>query len=522
MSFARTFLAALAAGLVALALACATHGLSPSLINPDEGGHYVNALFLGDWLRAGAPLSMAHAEDYYAHYPRLSIGHWPPGWYLAEAPAFALLRPSPLAALTASAFIAGLPAIVILWGLAREGAPRLGVALAAVYLLLPTVVDAARHILVDQPATLVIGLAAIAWHAATERPTLWRFLVFAALAAFAPLVKGNGALVALVPALDILFNNRWYLLRRPGLWIAALAAIAVVAPWYWISFRISAGGFNHAPGLAYAAEALVFNLAAIRDNIGIPGLLLATLGLAANRRSEIARLAAAVILATLLFQSAVPVALEPRYVAPLLPWTVILIGLGLSILWHWRVWTRPIAALIAAATLISAGLALASLPPKTDIGAPALAAAMAGRGGIWLVDGRAGGEGALIAAAAHADSGKRVWVARASQWLSSSDFMGRGYQLTARTPREARAVLDKLGATGVVIIAERDRPAYPHSALLAEAVNHSAYTLRRVPFATGAGHVLIATRNAPVRPQPELLGRGGNSANAAKLQETLR
>ena len=86
-------------------------------------------------------------------------------------------------------------------------------------------------------------------------------------------------------------------------------------------------------------------------------------------------------------------------------------------------------------------------------------------GGLWLVDGRAGDEGALIASAAWADHGARaIWVTRASQWLSTSDFMGRGYRLTAADPAAARAVLARLGVKGVVSIAEHDRYAYPQPA----------------------------------------------------------
>ena len=321
-------------GAVALNIALVTRGLSPSLANPDEGGHYVNALFLGDWIRAGFPAPMAYAQDYYAHFPRLSIGHWPPGWYMLEAPIFALFRPDPLRALLVSAFVAGLPGVAIFWAMARTGRAWLGLGLAFAYVFLPLTVDAGRYILLDQPVALVIGVAAIAWSKAADDPRWWRFLIFAALAAFAPLVKGNGALIALVPAIDIALTGRWQLLRRPWLWIAAGLTLAVVAPWYWLSFKISAGGFNYAPGLEYAWLALAANVAEIWANLGVAGTGLALFGAWCGLRAEgvegrIARLSLAVVLATLLFQSIVPASLEPRYITPLLPWLVVLIGLGL-------------------------------------------------------------------------------------------------------------------------------------------------------------------------------------------------
>ncbi|MEI9849940.1 MAG: glycosyltransferase family 39 protein, partial [Sphingomonas sp.] len=320
-------------GLASLVLAWASGGLSASLINRTKGGHYVNALFLSDWVRAGFPQPMAFAEGYYAHFPRLSIGHWPPGWYLAELPLFLLFRPSPLGALAVSAFVAGLPALAVVWAFARIGRVRLGLALGLAYVLLPLTVESARYLLLDQPATLVAALAAIAWARASEAPGWRSFLLFALLAAAAPLVKGNGALVALVPAIDIALTGRWRLLRRPGLWAAALVALALVVPWYWLSMRISSGGFVYKPGLEYAWLALAANAKAIGANLGGGAVLAAIGALSAFRAApeaerRIARLALAVTAATLAFQSIVPAAIEPRYVAPALPWLVVARGAG--------------------------------------------------------------------------------------------------------------------------------------------------------------------------------------------------
>lgn len=524
----RPLLAAAAFGLAALLLAAATGGLSPSLINPDEGGHYVNALFLGDWIRAGFPAPMAFAQDYYAHFPRLSIGHWPPGWYLIEAPWFAVFRPSPLGALMLAAFVAGLPAGAIVWAFARLRRLRLGLVLGLGYVLLPLVVDGARYLLLDQPVTLVVALAAIAWARASDRPGWWRFLTFAVLAAAAPLVKGNGALIALVPAIDILLTGRWRLLGHPALWVAALVAAALVAPWYWLSFGISAGGFNYAPGLAYAGLAISANATAVWANLGIGGLALAAVGAASAFRpvpadeARIARLALAVVLATLIFQSAVPAAIEPRYVTPLLPWLVVLAGLGLMAFARaGREW-RTAGGALAWLALVPAVWALWTLPPKPDIGAPALAREMARDGGLWLVDARAGGEGALIAAAAHADGERRqLWVARASQWLSTSDFMGRDYKLVAADPVAARAVLDRIGAGGVVSVGEANRYAYPHSEILFRALRARDFLGAKQAFAVGTGSVYVARRWTAVKPDIALIEANSGSANVGKMKAVL-
>jgi len=521
--------AAIIFGVIALLVAWITGGLSPSLIGPDEGGHYVNALFLGDWIRAGLPAPMAFAQDYYAHFPRLTIGHWPPGWYMLQAPLFAMFRPDPLGALLLAAFVAGLPAGAVVWVFDRIGQRRLGLALGLAYVLLPLVVDGGRYLLLDQPVALVVACGAIAWAKASDDPRWWRFLLFAAFAAAAPLVKGNGALIALVPAIDIALTGRWRLLKRPALWVAALATLAVVAPWYWISFKISAGGFNYAPGLEYAGLAISANWWAILGNVGIGGVALALIGAASAfgalrpEESRIARLAIAVVAATLLFQSIVPAALEPRYITPLLPWLVALAGFGLMALARAGKVQRYAGVAVGALALAPALLALWTLPPKPDVGAPALARQMAREGGLWLVDGRAGGEGAIIAAAAHADNGaRRIWVSRASQWLSTSDFMGNGYTLTATNPAAARTVLDRIGAGGVVAVFEKNEYAYPHSRVLRGAAEAGGYLLSRRDFAVSAGSVLISRRELPVTPNIALIQQNSGSANVAKMNTALR
>ncbi|MEN3746994.1 glycosyltransferase family 39 protein [Sphingomonas sp. HF-S3] len=521
-------LTALCAGLVSLLLAWATGGLSPSLINPDEGAHYVNSLFIGDWIRAGFPSPMAYAQTYYAHFPRLSIGHWPPGWYLVQSPVFALLRPSPLGALAISAVVAALPAGAIAWTFDRMGRRMLGLALALSYVALPLVSDSARYILLDQPVALAVALAAIAWMHASDAPQSRRFLLFALLAAAAVLIKGNGALIALVPAIDIALTGRWHLLRRPGLWIAAAVALMLVAPWYWLSFRISAGGFNYEPGLAYAALSLRANAAALFGNLGPAGITLALTGAVSAFRTtdvmetRIARLSLAVIASTLVFQAIVPAAIEPRYIAPMLPWMLVLIGIGLTALWRLRPVGRRLAVPAAMLAALPACLALASLAPKPDIGAPALGREMADTGGLWLVDGRAGGEGSLIAAAAYADRGAmRIWVGRASQWLSTSDFMGQDYRLAADTPDQVQAILDRLGTSGVVSAAERNALAFPHSRLLREAVVSDGYATSRRPFTRGNGTMMVARRIGRITPNPALIERNTGSANVGRMSAAL-
>ena len=54
--------------------------------HPDEASHCVNGLLFRDYLSRwppSAPLGFAQTD--YLHYPKVSIGHWPPGFYILEA-----------------------------------------------------------------------------------------------------------------------------------------------------------------------------------------------------------------------------------------------------------------------------------------------------------------------------------------------------------------------------------------------------------------------------------------------------
>ena len=54
--------------------------------NDDEPGHVVSSLMIRDYFASGWHVSpLRFAEEYYIHYPRVAIGHWPPGFHSCEA-----------------------------------------------------------------------------------------------------------------------------------------------------------------------------------------------------------------------------------------------------------------------------------------------------------------------------------------------------------------------------------------------------------------------------------------------------
>lgn len=496
--------AALVVGLIA---AWASGAWSAGLSGADEPAHFLNTSVVARYLVV-APGSnpMAFAAEYYLHYPKISIGHWPPGYYAALAPFFLVFGASPATAFALNLFAAALPAAGIAWLLARVGDARAAVAGAILWALTPAALEGQAFFMLDQPLAALALFAAIAWLLYVERQTWPRILAFALLSAAAILVKGNGWLLALFPACHIAIAGRWRLLASARLWIAAALAAALVLPWYWLTAGIAAEGFNYAPGPAYAARALAYNLAALSRNVTPVGLALAAIALfeAYRRRREeergwlVASTCAALILATLVLQSLIPADLDDRYIAPALPPLIVLAIAGavrLGARW------RPAAPALALVLAIPGLVHLATRAPKLGFAMDAIAARAAP--GAWLIDGDSGAEGAFVAAMAVRDPGLAGYTVRASKLLADSDFMGTRYRLRYATPQQVLARLRALGLTGVVMVRTEGVALPAHSAQLEQALAlpGSGYRLAwTVPQVGRAGVTLVYLPTAPVTP----------------------
>ena len=63
--------------------------------DPDEAAHAVTSLMVRDYLTDVAPRNpLSYAQDYYKHFPKVALGHYPPGYYLISS---LVLLPSPRA-----------------------------------------------------------------------------------------------------------------------------------------------------------------------------------------------------------------------------------------------------------------------------------------------------------------------------------------------------------------------------------------------------------------------------------------
>jgi 4-amino-4-deoxy-L-arabinose transferase-like glycosyltransferase len=281
---------ALLAGLLSLHV---TGAWQAGFSGADEPAHFLNGWFVAAYLRdALGQNPLAYATEFYLHYPKISIGHWPPAFYGLVAPVFWIAPATPQTAMAVNLFVASLPALGVAALLLRLEGRLAALGGAALWALTPLAIEGQAFFMLDQALAACAVAAAIAWAAFAERQTWSRILLFAGLAALAILIKGNGWLLVLIPAFHIVLTGGWALLRSPKLWVGALAGLAAVGPWYAATAGISADGFNYEPGLAYAALSLSDNFAALAGNVGVLGLLLAALGVGAawaRRRDDTKR-----------------------------------------------------------------------------------------------------------------------------------------------------------------------------------------------------------------------------------------
>jgi hypothetical protein len=456
----------------------------------DEPAHFLNSWFVAAYARdALGQDPLGYATEFYLHYPKISIGHWPPAFYGLAAPVFWLAPATPQTAMALNLFVAALPALGVAVLLLRLEGRAAAVAGAALWALTPLALEGQAFFMLDQALAACAVAAAIAWAAFAERQTWARILLFAGLAALAILIKGNGWLIVLIPPLHLGLTARWALLRSAKLWVGAGAGLAAVGPWYLATAGISADGFNYQPGPAFAAKSLASNLGVLVDNVGLLGLLLASFGAAAawRRRREDARwnvvaVCLALIGATVALQSIVPVDLDPRYMDPALPAVLVLAVLGALELARLASLQAAWAAVPLLLLVLPGAAHLARREPKANLRmeeAASLATA-AGPGQAWLIDGGSGAEGAFVATMAVRDPQLRGYTVRASKLLATSDFMGNSYRLRFSRPEEAAAEMQRLGIAGVVVAERPGVEEFAHRPQLAAALAGPASGYRLV------------------------------------------
>jgi hypothetical protein len=481
------FLAAVAIS-VALQWAGGAYGAEFGSTYPDEAPHYINGLLFERFLASGLGTSpLAFARDFFLHYPKVSVGHWPPLFYLLEATWMLVAGESKAAALILSAAITAALAALIGCIAARRHGVYAGIFASLVFVLLPPIRASTAAVMVDVGIALLDLIAALLYLRYLRRPD-WRSAAWFGIAAsFAVLTKGNGLALGLLPPFAIAMTRRFELLTRGSFWLPLGIVLVLCGPWTLLTLRLVSDGFVYSPGPTYTALAVRAATHGLLDMVGGFGLLLAGVGVAGAvrvsatpttvaYRGVLAALATAVIV----FQVTIPADIEDRYLIPAIPPLLLLALAGLEDVGSMvgRRWPRPVqgvtVVLVALVTLIPLIPDMLRVPQKPRLGmAEAAALVVADDGGepsptvLIAADGR--GEGAFVVELARHDPAQRFLVARASKLLSADRFMGGAYVARFTDPADLASELDRLGIRYVVIDTSRYSRRLPHVPLLERA-----------------------------------------------------
>lgn len=449
--------------------------------DPDEPAHVVTALMMRDYLTTGLPNAehpMHFAQRYYDHFPKVAIGHYPPGFYVA-AGVWLLPWASNTSLLIFMGLMAALLGTVTAHMAVRCGLSKGVAAVAGAWVVILPLTQK-QTMLVMSDTLLATGclLAIGAFASFLDKPTAGRALLFGVLAAATILTKASAVALALIPAAGIVALGRWSLLWNWRLWLAPLPVVATALPWTLLTMHITEEGMQSKSVAEYFPEALRFYANAFNYTFG-PVLLLAAFsallfGLRAWWRGQAGNSSVAVLLAMwvpclVLLYLVSPTGTSARYLMPLAPSLVI--GAAWSVSRIQRVWTHRVAGTLACTVMAVVSVTLLKpVPPKETRGFGLMAGELTRRasGGKVLISSDARGEGGLIAELA-LQTRQRVdspWtVVRASKFAASSNWTGSGYQLAYPDVTQLSTAILKDGIDWVVV--DRNVPSYylaPHHA----------------------------------------------------------
>jgi len=457
----------------------------------DEGMHYVTGLMIRDFFTSPAawPHPMAFAKAYYAHFPKVGLGNWPPIFPLLQALwslPFGVARPVML--LEVQLFVA-LTALLVY----RQLAPRLGTGFAwlagALLIASPLTQYVASMVMAEAPLALFSFLSVLAWVRFQQSQTVRDALLFAGWTVAAILTKGNAWVIPMVVAAHVLLGRRSLLSQR-SFWLAVLVIGGVCLPYTWITMHIVQQGWNQTsvPDPAFLLASLRVHTGFAIGILGLPLFSMALAGIMARvlipafrrRAIEAFWLVLAIYLAAIVvFHAAVPTSIEPRKIYQAAPVVCLFAAAGLEALaaiFGRR--TNPLAwraAMVATGALLFAFTGFQLIPPFAPGFSPAMRALLARpdtAGAAILISSTPvyqDNEAALISEWAERRRDSGTYLLRGSKFLSYPDGTSQDPTRFTAFVSTPAALEGRLAAVPIAYVLLDTVPAshpYPHHELL--------------------------------------------------------
>jgi GT2 family glycosyltransferase len=442
----------------------------------DEAAHYVTGLLFHDYVAKGFPgPPLEFAREFYLHYPKVGLGHWPPGLYVAEAAWMLLFSDSRASVLVLMAFLAALIAAVVCAVVYRIGQSWLFAFTAGlVFAALPAVQRHSFLVMAEFAVTLICLGAVLMLPTVLRITTTRAALCFGVTAALAILTKANAFALALTVPLAVAFDRAWPVLRKPAFWLPVPVVVVVAGPWYlwaveFLRDEVVVAPLQAEPWLSMYWRTTAANLNTMFHVAGPVLLFLAGWGLASGlrQRRPLEASLGACALSVWIFVSWISPHTEVRHMVLLLPALAILAAIGAL-----RLLGTPARAAVA----LAAGLALAWLirpaGTKESYGVVPLVTTILNGAGerrpVLLVSSERSIEGAVIAEIAMREPRPGSTVLRASKLLAESGWMGQNYKLHVDSPPEIQELIERIPIDLVIFDPMPGDAVKPHHRLLRE------------------------------------------------------
>ena len=279
-------------------------------------------------------------QEYYYHYPKVAIGEWPPVFYAALGIWFLIFGASRATAIMFIAIVAATTASVIYFTGKRLIGRWAGVLATVLFVASPLVQESSARVMTEHLSTLGMLVSTLCFARFARTGQIGDGLAFGSVAAMTILTHGNAWALSLVPGITVALTNRWHLLRRPGLWIAAVPVLVTCVPWYVFALSMHGGwaGDSAFSRIQAVVQAVPNYTWFICLGVGLLVLILALIGvwrtiIRVKHQSEVApewAALAGLAIATFVLHCVVSVPNESRYMVLLIPSVVLFSAAGVN------------------------------------------------------------------------------------------------------------------------------------------------------------------------------------------------
>jgi hypothetical protein len=461
--------------------------------HPDEAAHFVSSLLIRDYIGQWPwPDPMPWAARYYIHYPKVAIGHWPPGYYMIQAAWWVLFPPGRASAMWLN-IVMGVLIMGLFFTVARRIRDSWTTAAAGVAVLfLPIMQEAHAQVMAELPALLFAMCLLWGLTRLIEDPCrLFLVCVLAALAG-ALIVKGTGVALAAAPVIAVALSGVWRRIPRRYLIAWPLAAALGVASLLLWQYKGAIRPIIMWGGVMSKLDWGVKLLPEI-TGVGILALAAVGAGVAIWRRQPVAVAALSITASILLTSYFVRAMRETRHWIAIVPMLMLLALAAYAWLERRTRWA-PLAAVAVLATYPYA------IYQQRATGFAALAAQVRQPARMLFSSPQGWREGPWIAIVCLREPRPSSTIVRATKLLSASTWNGGNYRALVSIPEEVEQKLDEMAIDLVVL--ERAGIAQPPGEPPRPHHHRLAATLQSSPAwkpCGAAGELIAYCRVAPPR-----------------------